>query len=120
MALAYTEDSEWRNRGEFLKGREAIRDVRSTQLRLLVYCYLGCFAASALFEFCCLCMYDHVGGFQTDAAFGLTIGMTFQAHGGQLHSMQACRTPAQCALQIKKPQRSTTPFHLLMPVLMLP
>ncbi len=25
VALAYTEDSEWRNRSEFLKGREAIR-----------------------------------------------------------------------------------------------
>ena len=25
MALAYTEDSEWRNRNEFLKGREDIR-----------------------------------------------------------------------------------------------
>jgi nuclear transport factor 2 (NTF2) superfamily protein len=28
VALAYTEDSEWRNRAEFLKGRAAIRDVR--------------------------------------------------------------------------------------------
>lgn len=27
VALAYTEDSEWRNRGEFIKGREAIRQV---------------------------------------------------------------------------------------------
>ena len=26
VALAYTEDSEWRNRTEFFKGREAIRD----------------------------------------------------------------------------------------------
>ena len=25
VALAYTEDSEWRNRGEFFKGRDAIR-----------------------------------------------------------------------------------------------
>ncbi len=25
VALAYTEDSEWRNRGEFLRGREAIK-----------------------------------------------------------------------------------------------
>jgi nuclear transport factor 2 (NTF2) superfamily protein len=27
VALAYTEDSEWRNRGEFIKGRDAIREV---------------------------------------------------------------------------------------------
>lgn len=27
VALAYTEDSEWRNRAEFLKGREAIKEV---------------------------------------------------------------------------------------------
>jgi nuclear transport factor 2 (NTF2) superfamily protein len=26
VALAYTEDSEWRNRNEFLKGREAIKE----------------------------------------------------------------------------------------------
>lgn len=26
VALAYTEDSEWRNRSEFLKGREAIKE----------------------------------------------------------------------------------------------
>ncbi|WP_046246645.1 nuclear transport factor 2 family protein [Hymenobacter terrenus] len=26
VALAYTEDSEWRNRGEFFRGREAIKD----------------------------------------------------------------------------------------------
>jgi uncharacterized protein (TIGR02246 family) len=26
VALAYTEDSEWRNRGEFFRGREAIRE----------------------------------------------------------------------------------------------
>lgn len=26
VALAYTEDSEWRNRGEFIKGREAIKE----------------------------------------------------------------------------------------------
>ncbi|HEY9827757.1 MAG TPA: DUF1348 family protein, partial [Stenomitos sp.] len=25
VALAYTEDSEWRNRAEFLKGRDAIK-----------------------------------------------------------------------------------------------
>ena len=29
VALAYTEDSEWRNRDEFLKGREEIRDFLS-------------------------------------------------------------------------------------------
>lgn len=28
VALAYTEDSEWRNRGEFIRGRDAIREVR--------------------------------------------------------------------------------------------
>lgn len=27
MALAYTEDTEWRNRAEFVKGREAVRQV---------------------------------------------------------------------------------------------
>jgi nuclear transport factor 2 (NTF2) superfamily protein len=27
--LAYTPDSEWRNRGEFIKGRDEIRKVRS-------------------------------------------------------------------------------------------
>ncbi len=26
VALAYTEDSEWRNRSEFLQGREAIKE----------------------------------------------------------------------------------------------
>lgn len=28
VALAYTEDTEWRNRAEFVKGREAVRQVR--------------------------------------------------------------------------------------------
>jgi nuclear transport factor 2 (NTF2) superfamily protein len=27
VALAYSEDSEWRNRAEFVKGRAAIREV---------------------------------------------------------------------------------------------
>ena len=27
VALAYTEDSQWRNRAEFLQGRDAIREV---------------------------------------------------------------------------------------------
>jgi uncharacterized protein (TIGR02246 family) len=29
VALAYSEDSEWRNRAEFVKGRDAIREVRA-------------------------------------------------------------------------------------------
>lgn len=29
VSLAYTEDSEWRNRAEFVKGRAAIQDVGS-------------------------------------------------------------------------------------------
>ncbi len=29
VALAYTENSEWRNRAEFIKGRGAIREVCS-------------------------------------------------------------------------------------------
>ena len=29
VAAAYTEDSEWRNRAEFVRGREAIKDVRT-------------------------------------------------------------------------------------------
>jgi nuclear transport factor 2 (NTF2) superfamily protein len=28
VALAYTEDTEWRNRAEFIKGRDAVREVR--------------------------------------------------------------------------------------------
>lgn len=28
IALAYTEDTEWRNRAEFVKGRDAVREVR--------------------------------------------------------------------------------------------
>lgn len=27
VALAYTEDTEWRNRAEFVKGREAVQEV---------------------------------------------------------------------------------------------
>lgn len=30
VCLAYTVDSEWRNRAEFVKGRDAIREVSST------------------------------------------------------------------------------------------
>lgn len=41
VALAYSEDSEWRNRSEFIKGREAIRDVSVHVCRRWL-CVLGC------------------------------------------------------------------------------
>jgi nuclear transport factor 2 (NTF2) superfamily protein len=49
VTLAYTEDSEWRNRDEFFKGREAIRDFlrrkwdRELDCRLLkeLWCFTG-------------------------------------------------------------------------------
>jgi uncharacterized protein len=49
VALAYTEDSEWRNRDEFFKGREAIREflrrkwARELDYRLVkhLWCFTG-------------------------------------------------------------------------------
>ena len=49
VALAYTEDSEWRNRDEFFEGREAIRDFlrrkwdRELDYRLMkeLWCFTG-------------------------------------------------------------------------------
>ena len=49
VALAYTEDSEWRNRDEFFKGREAIKDflrrkwARELDYRLMkeLWCFTG-------------------------------------------------------------------------------
>ncbi|KAL2629580.1 hypothetical protein R1flu_014266 [Riccia fluitans] len=49
VSLAYTEDSEWRNRGEFFKGREAIREFLTRKwqseldYRLMkeLWCYTG-------------------------------------------------------------------------------
>ena len=49
VALAYTEDSEWRNRDEFFKGREAIKDFLRRKwsreldyrLRKELLCYQG-------------------------------------------------------------------------------
>ena len=49
VSLAYTEDSEWRNRTEFFKGREAIvaflkrKWAKETQYRLMkeLWCYQG-------------------------------------------------------------------------------
>lgn len=49
VALAYTEDSEWRNRGEFFKGREAIKEFltrkwgKEKHYRLMkeLWCYTG-------------------------------------------------------------------------------
>lgn len=49
VALAYTEDSEWRNRAEFFRGREEIKAflrrkwAKETQYRLMkeLWCYQG-------------------------------------------------------------------------------
>jgi uncharacterized protein len=49
VAMAYTEDSDWRNRDEFFTGREAIRDFlarkwareREYRLRKELWCYQG-------------------------------------------------------------------------------